>query len=1361
MPLINGQYIKPSELDEQREQRERHGIGAFVGGLGSEIGIASVSQLAGAATGWGYIPIAFGGGFAGSIANQRINDEPFSIGRAVAAGLLNLVPGGVGIKAGRQAGKAAQLLKAADRGLNSYNGKTVPNIIFKEAMKGAAFGGSEVTIQKIIDEERLPTSDEFFQYTGLGAGFGGAIGGILGATTARSMGKTVPEATNIFFEEAPRWSKMDLDEKIKTAEHLGFYDPKIDPILPKAKQVNQILEPDLDGEFNKFLKESARSFTQENYIKAWLLSEDPTLEAGKVWLSKIKGWFAPSKILGSEFHNQMGAINGRMTEMESAGASFRNQYHHLIKGKSESEQNEISRNIREYLTRPHEGDPGIVSHSEVYDTVRVKALPKGPIRKGITKGGKLASVIEGYKLKGDLDSWKKLRSEVQQELSPFLEPKAFKTFQKNVDLGELDTLLGMQTLDDTVKESIILQNYLTREYRLLEDESFVAIPADKKDLIDDFVENHPDFQIPGPKVGQPLGMKKGSVRYPKFWTGKFPSWTTGTDGKLLSPKKLEARARDRAEMYIDNHYLSRSANPANRKSIKKFSSARLKDNVDILAKRHYLSPALTKFLGGEIEDIGETVYATGLRIAKLGAKFRAEEFILRDLRSRGLINIRKFTKDDEGPLPSQIEFENPLQTTFLNGEIEIDGPAYVIKELEELKASNFMGNVVDSEISRIDKVLGAIYRPLHGASKATKVIFNPASWSTNLLGAQFAALASGNFNLLGKDALKGVRASFDEFGSMTGPASGWVGRQVSKLGRLGLDDEGIKAMRKDIGTMQRLGLMNADVSVGDTMRSLGAGSIGRKLQSTLEPFSKGYQVTDNAYRYVVWKGNTAKLKKMFSLPEGMDPGKYNDEMERASAFLTNDTYQNYNKISKMIRDLSAKGLMPPFVAFTAELTRNLYNNAKYSAMMVRGKFGKGLGLSDDVLRNVNQGAMVAEGTKRLTILSGLTIGSYVAINYLNEKEGVDREKIDALKNTVIPEYDRTKELIITMNPDGKSGHYINASYINPFAQFNRFARAYQDGTNTIGSLGQMANVIKDEFIGKGNFVFQELGDVVRNTDEYGNPISIKEGQVGRATDLAGHFFTELLRPGAVRELDKWVDALNNVGDNETKDLVQRMLGIRKTSFNLEEDSKWKIRPSKERLTIAEGRYFYMQQQEDVSPQLKEQAYVEANQARLNSMGKLQTVYDSLKVLGMSENDTISIMKKNRVSGSDVIQLSQNNIQNLELSKEESISSEYERLSSETFNETKTNIIRDTEDNPKKRKSLLNKLQKEQLYDRRGVTMFDRQLLGLGVAERADTLMNVLGVKPTDYVLVREYRRKGVITDDVLMAMRLRAKQASY
>jgi len=50
---------------------------------------------------------------------------------------------------------------------------------------------------------------------------------------------------------------------------------------------------------------------------------------------------------------------------------------------------------------------------------------------------------------------------------------------------------------------------------------------------------------------------------------------------------------------------------------------------------------------------------------------------------------------------------------------------------------------------------------------------------------------------------------------------------------------------------------------------------------------------------------------------------------------------------------------------------------------------------------------------------------------------------------------------------------------------------------------------------------------------------------------------------------------------------------------------------------------------------------------------------------------------------------------------------------------------------------------------------------LGPSERADTLINVLGVSPTNSVLIGEYRRKGIITDDVMKAMRLRGSLASY
>ena len=50
---------------------------------------------------------------------------------------------------------------------------------------------------------------------------------------------------------------------------------------------------------------------------------------------------------------------------------------------------------------------------------------------------------------------------------------------------------------------------------------------------------------------------------------------------------------------------------------------------------------------------------------------------------------------------------------------------------------------------------------------------------------------------------------------------------------------------------------------------------------------------------------------------------------------------------------------------------------------------------------------------------------------------------------------------------------------------------------------------------------------------------------------------------------------------------------------------------------------------------------------------------------------------------------------------------------------------------------------------------------MGISERAETLMNVLGVTTSNMVLIREYRIKGIITDSVMEAMRLREMQSRY
>jgi hypothetical protein len=292
-------------------------------------------------------------------------------------------------------------------------------------------------------------------------------------------------------------------------------------------------------------------------------------------------------------------------------------------------------------------------------------------------------------------------------------------------------------------------------------------------------------------------------------------------------------------------------------------------------------------------------------------------------------------------------------------------------------------------------------------------------------------------------------------------------------------------------------MMGADVSTADTVRALGDGRMGQFANKVFDPLSKGYQVTDNAYRYVVWKGNMKKMKKIFPKPSSMSDSKYLEEIERGAAFLTNDTYQNYNKLNKTFRWASSAGIVPPFAAFTGELYRNLFNNVRTMIKMGKGTFGDDLGLSQELLSNANRSAMTKELALRSTMLGALSAGFGYSVKSYNDANGVDSEKMEALKNTVIPDYDRDKDLIINMNPDGRSGTYINASYINPFSEFNSLANAALSGKGTVNSIKEVSAILADRFIGKGSFVFQGLGDVTRNQDEYGRPITLKEDGLGR------------------------------------------------------------------------------------------------------------------------------------------------------------------------------------------------------------------------------------------------------------------------
>ena len=1329
-----GNYINPFDSDEDKGRlAESPGLASVIGGLGAEVGIAGGAQALGAAPGVGYVPIAVAGGFLGSVVTQSINAEPCNLGRAVAASVVNLIPGTAGIKGASKAGTITKALNNAAKGLNQYGTKTIPGAIQREAFRGSALGISEITVENLINDGNLPTYDEVLKYGGFGGLIGGTLGGVLGSVQRKGLGKSLEQSAIDVTEDANKsWKTMSYQDKNDFLKQIG------------EDIIGDLPESELNNKFNKFVSLSRRNAISEASLKALIYSRDPVSGADVVQgniLTKMLNTVAPSTVFGKELNNQISAIQGMVDEADALGGRIRKE----IKTELQKDPNSnIMEDIRRYVTSPHE------SGAYAQDIPGSDHLLRGSRGRFVRKA-KLPDYLS--RLEADLNQWKAHRTKLQTELLEFVEPKTIDGFVGKDESIALRSILdesgGDISSKQSIAESIKLQNYLTQEYQLFDDAKYFPSKDSKKALINWMVKN--DESISGAE------------------------YRSDATGKILKGEDLLRAQREAAEDYINRTYLRRSANPQNRVASSP-SKRKIQDEFrtsDILLNKNRSMPKeLTDFLGAELKDpitgkpdVAENLFGTISKLAKRVSGLKAQEVLLRDLQQQGKLNIISIDgRATEAPF---VQFQNPKEVSFFNGTIVGNAPEEVALAVNEIVDSGMVNKATSEALdstTRFVKQFKDLYGTLAGASKAVKVIASPIAYSTNAMGGAITALASGNFNLIGSDLRKGIRMSLDEFGTMEGLAQA-IGDPVSRAARKGLDAKQMQALIDDVGKMRKYGMMGADVASSDTARALGDGSMGKFVNKVFDPLSKSYQVTDNAFRYLVWKNNIDKFKRMFPKPAGMTDARYLEEIERGAAFFTNDTYQNYNKLNKSLRQFSALGVVDPFISFTAELHRNLWNNVtsiiKMSgpAKLGGGTFGKGLGFSDELLANANRKAIQEEGTKRGVILAGITAGFGMGVKAYNESNGVDSEKMEALKNTVIPDYDRAKDLIINMNPDGKSGTYINASYINPFSEFNRIFNALSSGKAPAAGIRDVASIMSDQFFGQGSFMFQSLGNALRNQDVYGRPISVSEDKFASFIDRTKFFFKELLTPGVTRELNKWVEALNGTGDYTENQLLMRLMGIRQTSFSVDDDTRYKIRPSNENMRIIKGRYNNLD--ENTPEDVRQRLYQKANQDRDASMNKLMTVYDSLKTLGLSDDEAIKTFKDSNVSNSDVIQIAQNKVRPIDYVKATTISDAYEAIEGSTFADTRRNILANTKGNIKVRKALLSKLRQEQTYARRNISEFDRSLLSLGASERAEMLMNVLGVGPLNSVLINEYRRKGIITDDVLKAMRLRGSLASY
>jgi hypothetical protein len=277
-------------------------LGEIGAGVGTEIAAGIGGQLAGTAIGTAILPGigtaigygvgSIGSGIAGSIAAQKIEgQEDISWGRAIAAGLINLVPGG-----------AAKGAKGA---------MTLGKVAAREATKGAAMGATEATSRAIIDEGRLPTTGELAQYGGAGALFGGALGTVATKVGQKFAGKTAQQV-----DEAVATGEIDykdLDFLMKQGQ------------APVAKAGNGEV-PSMEGFLRREVANTRERVMAQEAASA--LSEKNKL-AVPTRLKRVWASIAPSKIAGRgaqeeaiSFKNKIAAAESEASRIERSVNKF-------------------------------------------------------------------------------------------------------------------------------------------------------------------------------------------------------------------------------------------------------------------------------------------------------------------------------------------------------------------------------------------------------------------------------------------------------------------------------------------------------------------------------------------------------------------------------------------------------------------------------------------------------------------------------------------------------------------------------------------------------------------------------------------------------------------------------------------------------------------------------------------------------------------------------------------------------------------------------------------------------------------------------------------------------------------------------
>jgi hypothetical protein len=786
-----------------------------------------------------------------------------------------------------------------------------------------------------------------------------------------------------------------------------------------------------------------------------------------------------------------------------------------------------------------------------------------------------------------------------------------------------------------------------------------------------------------------------------------------TDSNFVPDLKLRGKARDElvtkmlaknknmsrevAEQRADDHLTKLEGRSARAKKLDTGRAGRAKDEAPLMRKKN-VGPAELAWLG-EITETGERMRGTLSGVARLVARKQTDRNVANILAKNGL--AVPSNKERPGMVPLKLKAG---ETTDL----------YVPAEVQASINRLYLDGAQQRSNNPVIAGLQDLYSSAVGLSKATKVLLNPPSYAVQVYGNTINLLGMG-VNPFSRKGYTGARLALAEYGGLE--------YLMSKAGKTKREE-----FLKELNDMTKYGIKGENIMASDIRDAFERGLFSKAVDKPIGFFGKAYSVPDTVGRYVGWKAQQKMMKKIY-------PHLGDEEVKRLAAEVINDTYQNYDRLSGIVKSLSRSGIMPQFASFTAEFMRNQYNQGKIIKQMLSGNFGAELGMD---VSKANVKAMRMEGAKRLASLAtvyGATGGTIAAINRDGGVEEKDEEHIREL----LPGWDQTKSLAMRLSPDGKQVSYANASYIAPHALGLAALEAGMSGE----PIDNLARIAVEEFIGEGSFVNRAMMEAINNRNARGEKISSSEKDFDSAKERLTYFLKETFKPGAMREVKKLDEAMRGVGDLTTKQVLARQIGYRVNTVDFAENAKYLMMEHKDNANMARREFTKARDEAKLRPEDLEVLYQQANAARKESMALVARRNANLINRGYTEEERIQVMKDAGLSGKDILATLEGRYNDIDRIGRQSPSEIYSELEGDMGSKRKQ-IIEIRKTDRILGKQLMSAWDRDRKSAKSGRTSRDDLLKEFSVAERVDYLRN----NPDK---LQELRRKDIATKAVMDA----------